>query len=170
MDSTTIKSGFHFTNDKLRDGSAIPPIGEWLVHSGTVEPCVSGLHMSEHAFDALQFSPGNLLHKVELRYELQSHGNPIDKWVGAERKITATINAEKLMRDFARWNALKVLHLWPNPPQVVVDYLKTGDESLRAAARDAARAAARAAARDAFIVEARDEFARLVEEEFNKQS
>ncbi len=48
---------------------------------------------------------------------------------------------------FARWCALSVIHLW-DAPKVVKDYLTSGDESLRAAARAAARAA-RAAARDA---------------------
>ena len=40
--------------------------------------------------------------------------------------------------------ALDVIHLW-NPPSIVIEYLKTGDEKIRAAASDAARAAARAA-------------------------
>ena len=82
-----------------------------------------------------------------MRGEIQNHGK--DKIVGRERRILKTINAEKLLRDFARWNALQVLPLWPNAPEVVVQFLKTGDESLRAAARDAATAAARDAARDA---------------------
>ena len=49
------------------------------------------------------------------------------------------------MRKFARECASDALHLWV-APQVVRDYLSTGDELLRAAARDAARDAARAAA------------------------
>ena len=153
---------YHFTNDTLRDGSPIPKIGDWLKHEGEVIPCRSGLHASEHPFDALQFAPGNLLHLVELRGDLKSHGDPVDKFAARERRIIKTINAEKLMRDFARWNALKVLHLWPNPPDVVVQFLKTGDESLRAAAWDAARAAAWDAAWDA----ARQEFNALVRECF----
>lgn len=71
------------------------------------------------------------------------------------------------VRQFARWCALSVIHLW-DAPQVVEDYLTSGDERLRAAAawaadraaaawaadrtaaaRDAARAAARDAADDA---------------------
>jgi hypothetical protein len=48
-------------------------------------------------------------------------------------------------RAFARWCALQVVHLW-NAPDVVVRYLKTGDESIRAASWDAAWVAARVTA------------------------
>ena len=66
-----------------------------------------GLHASEHPFDALTYAPGKMLHKVILRGDLQSHGDPIDKYVGRERKITASMDAEKLLREFARWCALQ---------------------------------------------------------------
>lgn len=131
---------YHFTNDKLRDGRPIPRKGVWLKHTGEVIPCSSGLHASLHPFDALRYAPGNILHLVEIRGDIQRHDN--DKIVGHERKIIKTINAEKLLRDFARWNALRVVHLWLPAPDVVVRFLKTGDESLRAAAGAAAGAAA----------------------------
>ena len=62
---------------------------------------------------------------------------------------------EEVSRYLARWCASQVLHLW-DAPAVVRDYLRTGDEKLRAtaaaaawdaasAAWDAARVAARAA-------------------------
>ena len=139
---------FHFTSDKLRNGDPIPPIGEWLEYTGKIVPCKSGLHASEHPFDALQFAVGNLLHRVELDGELISHGNPVDKWVGRRRKIIASIDAESMLREFARWAATTVLHLW-DAPQVVRDYLATGEESIRDAASAAASAAARNAARNA---------------------
>lgn len=94
--------------------------------------------MSEHPFDALQYAPGNLLHRVELRGELITHGEPCDKWCGRERRILASVDAEKLLFDFARWNALSVIHLWLCPA-VVRNFLATGAETLRDAARDAAR-------------------------------
>ena len=109
-----IISGYHFTGDKLRNGADIPAIGTWLKFSGAIIPCQSGLHMSEHPFDALKYAPGNILHKVELGGRLVSHCETksiINKWCGSKRKIIATINAEKLLRDFARWNALQVIHL-----------------------------------------------------------
>ena len=147
--------GYHFTGETLRDGRPIPPIGEWLVHEGEITPCRSGLHASEHPFDALTFAPGNLLHQVELDGDLQPHGDPINKYVGRRRKIMATIDAEPLLREFARWCALQVIDLWDAPP-VVRQYLETGDESLRHAAGDAARGAAWDAARAAAWAAARD--------------
>ena len=137
--------GYHFTGKTLRDGRPIPPIGEWLEHDGPLVPCKSGLHASAHPFDALKYAlkyaPGNMLHRVELEGDLVLHGDPPDKCVGRRRKIIATIDATSLLREYARWCASQVLYLW-DAPQVVRDYLATGDESLRDAARDAAEAAA----------------------------
>ena len=150
LKNKTIRA-YHFTSSTLRDGRPIPDRGFWLKHDGEVIPCQSGLHASIHPFDALQYAPGNLLHMVELRGDIQKHNK--DKVVAMERKIIKSIDAEKLMRDFARWNAMRVIHLWKEAPKVVLVHLKTGDETLRAAAmaaaRDAARDAAMAAARDA---------------------
>lgn len=128
---------YHFTGPTLRDGSPIPPIGKWLRHDGAVIPCESGLHASAHPFDALKYSPGNLLHIVELGEVRKEHGDPVDKFASDSRKIVATIDAESLLRNFARECALSVIHLW-NAPPVVKQYLKTGDESLRAHAKNAA--------------------------------
>lgn len=138
-------TAYHFTGDTLRDGSPIPKPGIWLKHEGPIVPCRSGLHASTHPFDALQYAPGNQLHLVEVRGDVQKHGN--DKIVGRERKILQSVDTEKLLWDFARWNALCVLPLWPQAPDAVVRFLRTGDESLRAAAvRHAALAVAAAAA------------------------
>lgn len=49
---------WHWTGGTLRDGSAIPAIGEPLVHAGALEPCESGLHASVRLLDALAFAPG----------------------------------------------------------------------------------------------------------------
>ena len=130
---------YHFTGDTLRDGRPIPAIGEWLEHHGKLEMCKSGLHASPTPWDALQYAPGALLHLVELDGEIISEK---DKSVAMRRKIVATIDATDLLRKFTRTVALKVVHLW-EAPQVVLDYLNTGDESLRDAAGDAAWDAAR---------------------------
>jgi hypothetical protein len=136
---------YHFTGATLRNGDPIPPIGTWLTFEGKIVPCKSGLHASDHPFDALQYAPGNILHRVILKGGLVLHGNPVDKWVGERRKIIASVNAEPMLRAFAREQALGVAHLW-SCPDVVRRYLETGDETIRAAARTAARAAAWAAA------------------------
>jgi hypothetical protein len=140
--------GYHFTGCTLRDGRPIPAIGQWLEYDGPVVPCESGLHMSEHPMDALKYAPGNTLHLVELEGDCQPHGDPIDKCAGRRRRILATVDAEPLLRKFARWCALRVIHLW-DAPVLVRQYLETGDESLREAARQAAWEAAQEAAWEA---------------------
>ncbi len=148
MNEQVIK-GYHFTNGmKLRDGRDVPAKGRWLKHDGEVVPCVSGLHCSVEPRDALKFSPGSVLHQVELRGDLQSHGDPVDKWAGRERKIIASLDCEWLLRYFARQQALSVAHLW-DAPDVILEYLITGDESIRDAALGAAWDAALGAAWDA---------------------
>ena len=178
MDNPLKITGYHFVGPTLRDGKPIPPNGEWLIHDGPIVPCESGLHASEHPFDALQHAPGETLCLVELEGDLASHGNPIDKWAGRRRKIIKRIDATNLLRRFAADQALSVKHLWDMPP-VVMEYLTTLDETkraaawdtawdtalaaARAAARDAAWAAARAAARDAARDAARTEFKNRVD-------
>ncbi len=145
---------YHFRGETLRDGLAVPPIGEWLEHTGEAKMCESGLHFSKHPFDALQYAPGHVLDLVEVEDIVEQHE---DKGVCRRRKRIATVNAEPLLREFARWCALDVYHLWGNaktdPDSICKRYLETGDESLRAAAwataYDAASATARAAAYDA---------------------
>jgi hypothetical protein len=135
---------YHFTGFYLRNGRPLSAIGEWLEHKGELRMYVSGLHASPTPFDALQYAPGPLLHLVELDGETVAGS---DKVVCRKRKIVASIDATDLLRKFACTVALKVIHIW-DAPLVVREYLETGDESKRAAARDAARAA-RDAARDA---------------------
>ena len=76
-----------------------------------------------------------------------------------EGKCTAkatlwSYNAAPVYDAFAREEALRVVHLW-DPPPVVLRYLRTGNESIRAAAEGAgwatwaARATVGAAAGDA---------------------
>ena len=69
-----------------------------------------------------------------------------DKLVCMERTIIARMDAEPLLRYFARQQALSVVHLW-GAPQIVLDYLM-GDEAARDAAWNAAWDAARDTARD----------------------
>ena len=158
---------YHFTSEALRDGTPIPAIGKWLIFNGVPIPCKCGLHASPDPFDALQYAPGERLHRVYLSGTIVSHGSPVDKFAAQKRKIVASIDATPILRLFARRVALDVIHLWDAPP-IVKEYLETGDESKRAAAwaaawaaardaaRDAARAAAWAAARDAAWAAARD--------------
>ena len=133
---------WHFVNDTLRDGIPIPADGELLRFDGKPILCQRGLHASLDPFDALQFAPGQTLCLVACGGMILHQK---DKLVCTERTIIVRMDAEPLLRYFARMQALSCAHLW-TPDQVVCDYLMTGDESIRAAARDPAWAAARAPA------------------------
>ncbi|MFA5626128.1 MAG: hypothetical protein WC965_01420 [Thiohalomonadaceae bacterium] len=144
------KLAWHFLHPggKLRTGEPAPPDGEWLRVEGTLVPCAWGLHASERVIDALKYTTpiknGAVLCRVELRGEVQAHGDPVDKLVARERKILWRLSAEEtenVLREFARWAALQVINLW-NAPDVVREFLETGKEELRAAADAAADAAA----------------------------
>ena len=117
---------------------------------GAVVPCKSGLHASVSARDALTYNAGPVLYRVELSGEIVAHGDPIDKYAASERKYLAGgKDASPMLREFARWCALKVGHLW-NMPDVVKRYLETGDESLRGATTAATAAATATAAAAAY--------------------
>ena len=180
----TIKA-WHFVGKTLRDGRPVPKDGVWLKHEGEMILCKSGFHASKDPFDALTYAPGSTLCRVELRGQIQEHGNPADKLVANERRIIARMDADEMLRYFARMQALSVVHLY-DAPDVVLDYLMTGDEKIRdaasaaaweatraaawdaawAAASAAARAAARDAASDAARAVARRDFNALVSECF----
>ena len=131
---------WHFVGKSLRDGRPIPPDGEWLVHAGDIIICEAGLHASRSPFDALVFAPGSILCLVECD-EIEKEDK--DKFICWRRRIIARRDVTEILRYFARMQALSVIHLWDTePPDVVLDFLMTGDESLREAARDAARDAA----------------------------
>ena len=136
---------WHFVNATLRDGRPVPADGVTLKHVGPLAPCESGLHASERLIDALQYAPGETLCRVQMGGTIRRE---TDKLVARQRTILWRIDATDVLRAFARRCALDVAHLWDMPP-IVRRYLETGNESIRAAAWDAAGAAARAAAWDA---------------------
>ena len=143
---------WHFVGDTLRDSRPIPADGEVLRHDGEMVMCESGLHWSRTPLAALGYAPGPTLCRVNVWGDTQEES---DKGISRNRVILWRMDCTDLLREFARRCALDVVHLW-NAPEVVLNYLKTGDESLRAAARAAAWAAARDAARDAARAAARD--------------
>ena len=145
---------WHFLRDdkRLRWGTKeVVEVGKTYTAKGDIVMCENGMHGSRKILDALYYAPGSLCCRVEIWGEVQEEG---DKLVGRNRKVLQMIDAEDVLREFACKCALDVIDMW-DAPDVVVKYLKTGDEKLRDAARAArdARAAAwdaaRAAARDA---------------------
>ena len=165
---------FLYAGNKLRDDRKAPKDGVVLRHAGKLKICESGLHASIRPADALKYAPGPILCLVECGGKI---AHQPDKLVCTERTIIARMDVTEMLLYYARMRALSVVHLW-DAPDVVLDYLMTGDESIRdaawaaawAAARAAAWAAARAAAWDAAWAaaraEARDDFDALVFECF----
>ena len=154
---TSIKA-WHFVGSTLRDGRPIPADGEWLVHTGRIKICASGLHASRRPWHALPYAPGSTLCYVECRGDIVEQSG---KLVCRERRILTRADVTETLRFFSRMQALSVGHLWHEcPPDVVLDYLMTGDESIRGSAWEAARAAARevalAVAREAAWAVARE--------------
>ena len=135
---------WHFVGETLRDGRPIPPDGKWFAHKGPVVMCETGLHASTRMIDALMYAPGNTICRVAVDIIKQRDA---DKLVARRRKILWRYDAEDTLRQFARQSALSVAHLW-DMPDVVREYLVSGDDNLRDAAWAAARDAA-SAARDA---------------------
>ena len=135
---------YHFTGNTLRDGTPVPAIGVKRVFSGEPILCTQGLHFSLDPFDALQYAPGPMLHKVQYG-GIVKLGD--DKGVCTERTIIASIDATHMLRKFACDEALRVLPI--DAPDIVRRYLQTQDETLRIAAWDAAWGAAWGAALDA---------------------
>ena len=133
---------WHFVGKRLRDGRPVPKDGVWLEHQEPLVLCESGLHASVDPWDAVRYAPGPILCRVEMGGAIL-HGT--DKMVATRRRIVARIDATDLLRYFARMRALSVIDWYPDPPDVVLNWLMTGNESLRSAAWSAAQSAARAA-------------------------
>ena len=141
---------YHFVGKTLRDGRPVPPDNVTLEHKGPVVCCESGLHASVHPFDALRYAPGSTLCLVDVDGVEDEQD---DKVAARRRTILARIDAAPLLQQFAREQALSVLHLW-NAPSIVREYLETGDENKRAEAEAAAKAVAAAWAAKAAEAEA----------------
>jgi hypothetical protein len=128
----------------LRDGTPLV-IGEWLRYTGDVKICESGLHASYWPRDAVGYAPGAFVTYCEVSDVVTEQA---DKLVCRARKPLFGFDATEPLRLFARYQALNVAHLW-KMPDVVRQWLETGEESLRSAAESAAESAAWSAAESA---------------------
>lgn len=99
----------------------------WCITDGTIE---SSEQCHAKIVDACQNSTGTRIYLVRI-----SQAAPVVvAWVDGE-------DGNKLLRNFAKWCALQVINLW-EAPNIVRQYLKGTDGSLRDAARDAVDEAA----------------------------
>jgi hypothetical protein len=139
-------------NGKLRGGEEAV-VGKTYKVKPPLGFCERGLHFSYRAIDAMSYANSNIITLVRPSGKMIVKG---DKGCATGRTIVAgPVDVEAQLSEFSRWCALQVIHLWDCPP-IVKQYLETGDETIRAAARDAAWDAARDAARDAAWDAARD--------------
>ena len=151
----TVITGWHFAEDDMRLGyNDMRKIrkGGTLSVSGKPKLCGRGLHCSERIMDALGYSRGNRICRVEVWGDL-AVGD--DKACGTHRKCLWHIDATNLLYEFACREAEDALALAGNPdPRSVAaikarrDWIagKITDKELAWAARAAsATSAARAA-------------------------
>lgn len=139
---------YWFGGDTLPHGDGRPvAVGVTHTVEPPIVPCERGLHASVHPSDALKYAECASLWLVDLAGEIKQMS---DKLAASERTYVARIDATDVLRTHARWCASQLLHLW-DAPDVVREYLATGDESIREAARAIARDVAGGAARVARV-------------------
>ena len=106
--------------------------------------CEWGLHASKRLIDALGYAPGAFLYEVELSGKMIVGG---DKIVAEHRTYLREIDATEILRAFARKQAMiNIEKIEPycneNEYEIILNWLKTGDETLKTAAYYAAHSAA----------------------------
>ena len=144
---------FSSLNKKLRYGDNRQiRVGQTHKVTGDIKLCQKGLHASIKPLDALKYAPGSMLWLVELSGEIIIGD---DKCVASERTYICGFNAEELLREFARKQALiniDKIKPYTKDYDLIYKYLTTGDKSLKSAAWSAARSAARSARSAAWSV------------------
>jgi len=126
----------HGDNRKIRLG---------ITHhvDGDIVLCQHGLHLSVRPLDALKYATSPIIWRVRGSGVIVAGS---DKCACSDRTYLAGgIDVTDVLRKFARLCVLDVIHLW-KAPDVVVKYLRTGDENLRAATSVLAGAAGAAGA------------------------
>lgn len=139
------------------DPHGITPVdGEWFTHfrEPALDVVERGPHMHDRLIDALRrgpTEPGAMIARFEVERSAKvARARTTASIASEKRRVIWRLDGEtsdRVLTEYARWCAEQVLHLW-DAPQVVRDWLATGDENLIDAARAAAREAHRAEAWD----------------------
>ena len=150
------RQAWHFLYNDWRTGydKLLVKIGEKLVYTGEMPPVpeLRGLHASERIIDALGQANGAIVTRVECDGEIVDSYPGDTKFVCTERTALWGYDASDELRLFSRLVAKEALEKFFDEskfgkmPQVVIDWLETGDEQLRSAASSAAEIAAYSAA------------------------
>jgi hypothetical protein len=156
-DQTTVMDsqvGFWFTGEDRELGygdGRIARVGRSHRVEGEIVLCHNGLHAAISPLDALKYARGPVCYLVRVSGDICYD---LDKFAGREREYISSFNAEGTLRAFAREQAL--IHIDKIRPYcskseylLIVDFLRTGESSLRSAVERAAWRAARNADRSA---------------------
>lgn len=126
---------WHFSTGRLGNGDGRKIVKKrTLKVIGTPLICARGLHASVRASHALSYAPGSMVSRV-LVSGLVMKG--FDKIVGTERHCLWIADASETLMDFSRWCALDVVKFWA-APNVVIEFLNTGNRDCAAEAQMAA--------------------------------
>jgi len=139
-----MKAYYFAPNDnKLRYGDNREiVIGKMHTIKGIPKLCETGLHGSVKALDALKYAPGDMLYIVDITRNLDIGD---DKICGQRRKYIIGFNTEKMLREFARKQALiniEKIKPYTKEYDLILQWLKTGEEDIQYAAWYAAESAA----------------------------
>lgn len=113
-------------------------VGESLHVEPPVVLCEWGLHASLDPRDALGHAPGPVVCRVEISGEIV-RGD--DKLAATYRRVLWAYDASAVLWHFARLCALDVVRLW-DPPDVIAQWLRTGNKDTLDDAKQAAWASA----------------------------
>jgi len=118
------------------DGRGIK-IGETHTVDCVPQCCKEGLHGSVKLRDALSFAKGYIIYRVDINGKIDKQD---DKICGQSRTyLYGGVNVENELREFARWCVLEMM-IKCGAPEVIVNYFKTGEESIRGSIKEKIRA------------------------------
>lgn len=122
--------GWHFVGTELRDGTPVPADGVPLEYHGRIAWCTTGLYAGFSITESMRYGRGFTLCRVLMENVVQRSEK---KMVARKRTILWRIDAEAVIKQFARHCALEVISSW-DPKECTEEYLKTGNPRLRALA------------------------------------
>jgi len=123
--------GWYFSETSLRlqrgDYRKVTPGITHTVNEADLSIYKYGLHASKRLLDALYYALGPYVWRVRLSGRILSND---DTLCASNREYLWGYDASEVLSRFARNEALRVIHRW-DAPDIVVNYLETGRESLR---------------------------------------